>query len=271
MPLPFEGKVAIVTGASRGIGKEIALELARNGADVVVCARGGPTTDTPLPGSVEETAGEITALGRRSLALHVDVGKEEDVYGMIDRAKAEFGRIDIVVNNAATLGREGGNFLEGDPSFLMRSFLTNVNAPYLISRKVAPIMAETGGGTIINISSGAARLPTPPTPESVARLAVDNRPVYGITKAALNRFAAGVASELYPLGVAIVSLDPGFIATERATLSPLPWMDLSRAEKADVPAQAVAFICRDPMAYTGRVVTAHEVLDASSLSPEIRT
>ncbi len=164
MPQALEGKVAIVTGASRGIGKEIALELARNGADVVVAARGGPTTDTPLPGSVEETAAEITALGRRSLALHVDVGKEDDVYGMIVRAKAEFGRIDIVVNNAATLGREGGNFLEGDPGFLMRSFMTNVNAPYLISRKVAPIMAETGGGIIVNISSGAGRIPPPPRP-----------------------------------------------------------------------------------------------------------
>jgi NAD(P)-dependent dehydrogenase (short-subunit alcohol dehydrogenase family) len=269
MPLPLEGKVAIVTGASRGIGKEIALELARNGADVVVAARGGQTTATPLPGSVEETAAEIAALGRRSLALHVDVAKDEDVYRMIDRTKAEFGRIDIVVNNAATLGREGGNFLDGDPDFLMRSFITNVNAPYLISRKVAPIMAETGGGTIINISSGAARMPTPPTPESVQRLAVDNRPVYGITKAALNRFAAGVASELYPLGVSIVALDPGFIATERAVLTPLPWMDLSKAEGADVPAKAVAFICRDPMAYTGRVVTAHEVLEVNSLSPQI--
>jgi NAD(P)-dependent dehydrogenase (short-subunit alcohol dehydrogenase family) len=265
MALPLEGKVAIVTGASRGIGKEIALELARNGADLVVAARGGQTTETPLPGSVEETAAEIAALGRRSLALHVDVAKEEDVYGMIDRAHAEFGRIDIVVNNAATLGREGGNFLEGDPGFLMRSFLTNVNAPYLISRKAAPLMAQTGGGTIINISSGAARLPAPPTPESVARLAVDNRPVYGITKAALNRFAAGVASELYPLNVAIVALDPGFIATERAVLTPLPWMDLTRAETAEVPAKAVAFICANPMAYTGRVVTAHEVLDENSI------
>jgi citronellol/citronellal dehydrogenase len=269
MALPLQSKVAIVTGASRGIGKEIALELARDGADVVVCARGGQTTDTPLPGSVEEIAAEIAALGRRAMALHVDVGKEDDIYNMIDRARAEFGRIDIVVNNAATLGREGGNFLEGDPGFLMRSFLTNVNAPYLISRKVAPIMAETGGGAIINISSGAGRIPPPPTPESIARLAVDNRPVYGITKAALNRFAAGVASELYPLGVAIVALDPGFIATERAVLTPLPWMDLSRAESAEVPAKAVAFICREPMRYTGRVLTAHEVLDANSLSPQI--
>jgi NAD(P)-dependent dehydrogenase (short-subunit alcohol dehydrogenase family) len=270
MALALEGKVAIVTGSSRGIGKAIALELARDGADIAVCARseqGSPG----LPGSIGETAAEIEALGRRALAIKMDVGKEEDIQATIDRVLGEWGRIDIVVNNAATLGREGGNFLDGDPAFLMRSFMTNVQAPYVISRLVARKMAETGGGTIVNLTSGAAHNSPPPSPESLARLAVANSPVYGITKAALNRFATGVATELFPLGVAIVALDPGFVATERATLNPMPWMDLSRAEGMDIPARAAALICRDGMAYTGRVVTAHEVLDQASLGPKIAT
>jgi NAD(P)-dependent dehydrogenase (short-subunit alcohol dehydrogenase family) len=270
MPLPLEGKVAIVTGSSRGIGKAIALELARDGADIAVCARseqGSPG----LPGSIGETASAIDALGRRALAIRMDVGKEEDIRAAIDSVLQAFGRIDIVVNNAATLGREGGSFMEGDPAFLQRSFLTNVYAPFLISRLAAPRMATTGGGVIINLTSGAAHNPPPPSPESLARVNVANSPVYGITKAALNRFATGVATELQPLNVAIVALDPGFIATERATLNPMPWMDLSRAEGLEIPARAAALICRDPMAYTGRVVTSHEVIDQQPASPRIAT
>jgi NAD(P)-dependent dehydrogenase (short-subunit alcohol dehydrogenase family) len=271
MATPLHGKVALVTGSSRGIGKAIAIELARDGADVVVCARGALGTPD-MPGTVEESAAAIEALGRRALGLQVDVGKEDEVRAALDRVYAEMGRLDIVVNNAATLGREGGSFLEGDPAFLMRSLVTNVYAPFLIAHLVARRMAATGGGTVVNITSGAARNPPPPSAESLARVAIANSPVYGITKAALNRFSTGVASELRGLGVAIVSLDPGFIATERATLSPLPWMgDMSRAESAAVPARAVVLICRDGMAYTGRVVTAHEVLEAAGLRPEIPT
>jgi NAD(P)-dependent dehydrogenase (short-subunit alcohol dehydrogenase family) len=268
MALPLEGKVAIVTGSSRGIGKAIALELARDGADIVVCARseqGSPG----LPGSIGETAAVIEDLGRRALPIKLDIGNVGEIEAAIDRVMAALGRIDIVVNNAATLGREGGNFLDGDPAFLQRSFMTNVNAPFIISRLVAPKMAATGGGTIINVTSGAANIPPPPTPESIERVAIANSPVYGITKAALNRFATGVASELYPLNVAIVALDPGFIATERATLNPMAWMDLSRAESADVPARAVALICRDGMAYTGRVLSAHDVLDGRGVGPRL--
>jgi citronellol/citronellal dehydrogenase len=268
MALPLEGKVAVVTGSSRGIGKAAAIELARDGADVVVCARSEQGTEL-LPGSIGETAAEIESLGRRALAIRLDVGIEDDIRAAIDRVMKEMGRIDIVVNNAATLGREGGSFLEGDPAFLMRSLVTNVYAPFLISHLVAPRMAATGGGTIINLTSGAAHNPPPPTEESIARVAIANSPVYGITKAALNRFATGVASELYRLGVAIIALDPGFIATERATLSPMAWMDLSRAESADVPARAIALLCRSGMAFTGRVMTAHEVLESAALSPEI--
>ncbi len=266
MALPLEGKVAIVTGSSRGIGKAAALALAKDGADVVVCARSEAGTAL-LPGSIGETAAAIVALGRKALAIRLDVSSEDEIRAAIDRVMAEMGRIDIVVNNAATLGREGGNFLQGDPAFLQRSFFTNVYAPYLISYLVAPKMAATGGGIIINISSGAAHNPAPPTEASIARVAIANGPVYGITKAALNRFATGVASELHPLNVSIIALDPGFIATERATLSPMAWMDLSRAESVDVPATAIAVLSHTGMKYTGQVLTAHQVLEMEGVSP----
>src|SRR5262245_39250944 len=106
MALPLEGKTAVITGSSRGIGKAIALQLAADGADIAVCARTEQQVGE-LPGTIGETAAAIEALGRRAIALRVDVMKEEDLRSMIDQAIVAFGKIDIMINNAAYVGFRG--------------------------------------------------------------------------------------------------------------------------------------------------------------------
>src|SRR5260370_1215252 len=98
----LSGRVAIVAGASRGIGKALALRLAQEGADVVVAAKSEQSTDR-LPGSIHETADVIRALGRRALAIHTDVRDEDAIRNMVERTVAEFGRLDILVNNAGAI------------------------------------------------------------------------------------------------------------------------------------------------------------------------
>ena len=254
-------KVAVVTGSSRGIGKAVALELARQGADIVVCAR-TETQEGELPGTIHETAEAVRALGRRALAVKMDVTQQVDVQGMVDQALAEFGKIDILINNAGIIS--GPAFLEGDVETLDRFLAINVRGPYLGLRLVAPVMAAQGGGCIITVSSGAARLPQPPQ-AGQARRGGGTNTIYGVTKAAVDRLSAGVAQELFEQNVAVISLYPGFILTERLQLSQGS-RDLSGAGSPDVPAQAVALLCHDPMAYTGQVVTARELVETSPSS-----
>jgi NAD(P)-dependent dehydrogenase (short-subunit alcohol dehydrogenase family) len=265
MALPLEGKVAIVTGSSRGIGKAIALQLAKDGADVAISAR----VETPIDGrpgwSLEETAATIQALGHRVLPIKMDVTSDTDLKYLVDRVMAAYGRIDIVVNNAARMG--GGEPFLGGSTALFDEFIdTNLRAPYVLTQIAGQLMAATGGGAIINITSAGAHSPPPPT----GRDAWDGRGSgvgigYGIAKAGLDRWAAGVALELKSRSIAIVNVDPGLTVTERNQLNPRPGVDYSRADPPEVTAKAIAFICRNPMPYTGRVVVAREVVKENNL------
>jgi NAD(P)-dependent dehydrogenase (short-subunit alcohol dehydrogenase family) len=266
---PLDGKVALVTGASRGIGKAIALELARQGADVVVCARSEQSTEE-RPGSIGETAALVRELGRRALEVKLDVTNDDNVRAALDAALAEFGKVDIVVNNAGVMGG-GAAFIGGDPGLLDHFYRTNVRAPYVISQLVGARMAESGGGVIFNISSGAARMPEPPARQPVAAGAANQAgprglgTVYGLSKAALDRFGGGVAAELMEKNIAIITIYPGFTITERVARTLQPGADTSHAERPETTAKAVAFLCQDPMAYTGRVVTSREIVDQHKL------
>ena len=256
----LDGKVAIVTGSSRGIGKAIALELASQGAAVTVCGRTErPTED--IPGSVAESAEAIRLAGGRVLALRTDLAIESDLKTLVDATEAEFGRIDILVNNAA-LWSESAAFLGGSPSLLDRSFLTNLRAPYVLSQIVAPKMAANGGGAIINVSSGAARNPLPPSQASQGERRPGRMPLeYGISKAALDRFSTGLAAELAGQNIAVITLYPGFTMTEIIEKT-RPGADFSRAERPEVSAKAVAFLCRDPMRFTGQILSSRDLIQA---------
>jgi citronellol/citronellal dehydrogenase len=143
----LSGRVAVVTGASRGIGKALALRLAREGADVVVAAKSEVSTEK-LPGSIHETAEAVRALGRRSIAVVTDVRSEEAVKNMIDRTIAEFGRVDILVNNAGALWWQ--KVVDTPPKRFDLMMNVNVRAAYLASYFALPHMVKQRWGHILN-------------------------------------------------------------------------------------------------------------------------
>ena len=258
----LEGKVAIVTGASRGIGKAIALQLGQDGAVVVVAARTEEGTEDK-PGSIGETVTAIEESGGKALALKVDVTVDAELEALAEKTATEFGRIDILVNNAGALGGQP-KFLESEPDELDFFYRTNLRAPYVLAKIVGVKMAEQGHGVIFNISSGLARLPDPPGPDGAAQPRFGPSTVYGMTKAALNRFAAGVAAELQEKNIAIININPGFTLTERLARI-MKAADTSRMERPETTAKAVAFLARDPMPYTGQIITARDLADEKNL------
>ena len=260
MSTPLEDKVAIVTGSSRGIGKAIALQLARDGATVVVCARTEQSTDES-PGSIGETVEAIHGGGGKALAVKLDVTVDTELEAMLDKTMAELGQIDILVNNAGALGG-GGPYLGGNPNLLDLFYRTNLRAPYVLSQMVGPKMADGGGGVIFNISSGLARIPDPAASQAPGRRGPGA--VYGASKAALDRFAAGVAPELREGNIAIINIYPGFTLTERLARM-MQGADTSRMERPETTAKAVAFLSLDPMPHTGRILTARDVVNQHHL------
>jgi NAD(P)-dependent dehydrogenase (short-subunit alcohol dehydrogenase family) len=150
--MKLEGKVAIITGASRGLGKAFALDFAREGADVVVAAR--TETEGNIPGTINQTADEIEAIGRRALAVRCDVTKEESVEEVVKKTLDEFGRIDVLVNNA---GVAWWPPITETPLKRFELVLrVNLIGAFLCVKAVLPTMIEQKRGSIINISSLAA-------------------------------------------------------------------------------------------------------------------
>ncbi|MDY7018875.1 MAG: glucose 1-dehydrogenase [Chloroflexota bacterium] len=188
----LESKVAIVTGAGRGIGKAIALGLADAGADIVVAAR---TAD-----DIDATAREIVARGRKALAVPTDVRLSDQVTNLVEKTVAEFGRIDILVNNA------GGSFnvstmelSEGGWDAIIRE---NLKSVFLCSKAVAKVMTEHKTGSIVNIASIAG-----------LRSYTANA-AYGAAKAGIIEFTKTLAVDLAPQNIRVNCIAPGFIITE---------------------------------------------------------
>lgn len=263
MSAPLEGRTAIVTGSSRGIGKAIALQLAAEGADVVVCARSLQSTPE-LPGSIGETAEAIRAMGRRAFALKVDVLNDEDLNNLVAETQRAFGRIDILVNNAGLL--HAAPFLGAGLDDLEAAWQMNVRAPVLLTQIAAPVMIAGGGGVVVNISSGLARHSRPPEPGAPAgRPNLMQGYEYGMTKAALDRFSTGVAGELGARNVSAISIWPGFTVTERVLQRDPSAADREDAQSMETTAKAVAFLCRDPMQHNGRILASRTVCEENGL------
>jgi NAD(P)-dependent dehydrogenase (short-subunit alcohol dehydrogenase family) len=258
------GRVALVTGASRGIGRGCALELARRGFDLVLAARTvagderlehSPTVrrsnTTPLPGSLAATADEVRALGRRAVTVRLDLECRADWPRAVDAATDAFGRIDVLVNNARYVGPGHMDAFEDTPLELIeRMFLCNVFAPLALIRLCLPHWKRQGGGLVINVTSAAGQTETPRAiGEGGWGLG------YSITKAAFGRMVPGLAKELRPYGVAVIGLMPGFVATERTGVELREFgFDTSSALSVENPGRVCAMLAtaRDPMYFSGR-------------------
>ena len=167
----LSGKVAIVTGSSRGIGKRTALALARRGARLVVTARTVETSQNDLPGTIGQTVKEIESLGGEAIAVAADLSSEEDLNQIVRTAIDQFGGVDILVNNAAvTVGYHwSAPLLEMPRADWLHHFAVNLHAPFTLAQLAVPSMEARGGGRIINVTTGSAeahRLVEEPHPAS---------------------------------------------------------------------------------------------------------
>lgn len=252
------GRVAIVTGASRGIGAAIARRFGAEGAAVAVSARTETESDARLPGTIHETAGTIRAAGGRAVAIRADLSQAADRSRLVERAEAELGPIDILVNNAAVTWFLPVSDFPGSRFEVM--FEVQVRAPFELAQLVLPGMRARGRGWILNISSGAARHPQGPPYAGPPR----GGTVYGMCKAAIERFSTGLASEVYDAGIAVNALSPSrVVATPGVVIHRLiPPGAEDKAEPVEVMAGAALALCSgDPKTLTGRVAYSQALLD----------
>jgi len=255
----LEGRIALVTGASRGIGEAIARRLATEGAAVAVSARTVERGQSQFPGSLEETVEAIRGGGGVAVAIPADLSKPADRAQLVERATKELGAIDILVNNGAVTWFEPvAEFREHHYDVM---FEVQVKAPFHLSRLVLPAMRERGSGWILNISSGAARHPQGP-PYADGRMGRGT--VYGMCKAALERLTTGLAAEVWADGIAVNVLSPsGPVATPGIMYHRLvPPGAEDRYEPIEVMAEASLALCSgDPRVLTGRVAYSRPLLE----------
>jgi len=234
------GQVALITGASRGIGRAIAIEFARAGANVALLARSTDASPSRLPGTVDETAREVEAGGGRALPISADVRREDDVECAVAKAVQAFGRIDILVNNAATF--YGAPFHQIPLSRWDLVLDVNLRGAVVCAQAVLPSMIERGGGRIINVSS------------SVAVYFYRGMSPYAVSKTALETLTRYIAAELAPRGIAanVLRIDRA-VATEGAK-SLNPEADYSGWAAPEAAAQRALWLATQPISFTGRVI-----------------
>ncbi len=254
--MPLKDQVAVVTGASRGIGRQIAIDFANAGAHVVVTARSSESTPSKLPGTIEDTAREVEALGRRALAIPMDVTSEEQIGEMVRRTLAEFGRCDILVNNAAISAP--APFHETPLKRWDLVMNVNLRGPVMSMQAFLPSMIERKSGRIINISSILA--------EEVISPMVS----YSVSKVALEKLTqyAGLELKQYNIPVNCLRIEMS-IATE-GWMYRNPGMDFSDWEKPDAASEATLWIATQPVEWTGNVVTIADARAALGRSAEVK-
>ena len=254
------GKVALVTGASRGIGVAIAKRFVMEGAKVVVTARTVEQGEHYLPGTISETVAEINAAGGEAVAVQADLGVAEDRRRLAEEALAAFGHVDILVNNGAiTYFIPVVDFPERRFRLMMD---VQVWAPFELSQLLLPGMMERGEGWILNVSSGAAKHPDKTMPGRGGT-------VYGMCKAALERFTTGLAQEVYDHNIGVNVISPGLVATPGVVHHKL----INESNKdivmpVEVMAEACLRLCHgDAKEITGRIDYADLVVDEFKLQP----
>jgi NAD(P)-dependent dehydrogenase (short-subunit alcohol dehydrogenase family) len=242
----LHGKVAIVTGASRGIGRGLAVGLAGAGARVVCAARTTAANPAELPGTIDENAAEIRDAGGEAIAVRCDIGSSDDISALVAATLAEYGRVDVLVNNAMTPTR--GLFTESEVESWDESMRINVRSLFLTAKAVSVPMGAQGSGSIINISSGAAD-------PDIAGAMPPGYLTYSVAKAALERFSTALALELAPMGIAVNALRPGAVKTEMSVHELGDDYDWTGWKTPEAVVPAVNYLAeQDGAGFTGRIV-----------------
>jgi NAD(P)-dependent dehydrogenase (short-subunit alcohol dehydrogenase family) len=267
--------IAFVTGASRGIGKAIAVHLAKAGYDVALTARTvqegerrehsstlARSDTTPLPGSLSSTADLVEAQGMRSLTVPADLTDRASVVAAAKTVLSDWGPVDILVNNGRYIGPgHMDRFLDTPLELLDRHLEANVMAPLALMKEFLPGMLERGSGVIVNISSGAGSH-DPPSPAGDGGWGIG----YGFSKGALHRVAGILALELGDQGIRTYNVQPGFIATERMIQDMGEFgFDASAGPPPDVVGAAVAWIVSNPDAAESRLASEAREVESQEL------
>ena len=258
--MKLAGKVALVTGASRGIGRAIAQRFAAEGAHVIVSAsRLGKHGDQP--GTLEDCVAEIKAAGGHAAAVACDLCKPEARASLLESAAAAFGPVDILVNNAA----RSTMLVPSEVSTAQRNamFDMNVNVPVELSQQALPAMREKGAGWILNISSRTAEQEAPPYPDSKMSNFIIG--AYGASKAALNRYTEVLAHELIEDGIFVNAMAPSWIVMTpgAAYVQDIARRHPNMVEPVEMMAEAALELCSGR--HVGRVVYSRDLVHACGL------
>ena len=236
----MDGMVAIVTGASRGLGRAIASEYAGEGASVVICARS--QSPTGLAGTLEETASAISNAGGDVLAVPCDVTDEAQVAELVRQATERYGRIDVLFNNAGAMVM-GESIMNIEPARWEQIMRVNTFGPYLCTRSVLPVMMAQRRGSIINVGSRTATDP-----------AQGGGVLYSASKAAVHMFSLCLADEVREYNIAVNILSPGSMRSEGSAA--IPWAQRDwheRVEPSVIGPCAVYLALQDATTFTGQL------------------
>ncbi len=256
----LDGRVAIVTGASRGIGEEIAKLFAKEGARIVCAARTLNEGDHRLlSGSLAATVKQIKDAGGEAIAVAVDVSNEADCQKLVKAAEDAYGTVDLLVNDAALTYYKP--IIDYNVKNWVKAFAVNVHGPFMLSQLVLPGMIQMRRGSIVNISSGSAIGPGR-APFINAR-PVNGGAMYGATKAALERFTQGLAQEVAAHHIAVTALSPSQVVATPGTVyhKLVTGMDDPNAEPPSYMARAALLLASEPAdKVNGRVTYSQQLL-----------
>jgi NAD(P)-dependent dehydrogenase (short-subunit alcohol dehydrogenase family) len=233
----LDGRVAIVTGASRGVGAAAAVALAAEGVRVACAARATDATPLPLPGTIDETVRQVREAGGEAIAVPTNLAVDAEVERMVGTTIDAYGQVDILVNNAAIT-------FPGDLELPMKRhdlvFAVNLRAPLLAIHAVTPGMRERGYGAIVNVSSAAGLNYFP------------GLMAYGMSKIALEHLTVSAAAQLRPHGIAVNTFRIDVPVASEGFVANAPELDHSDWEPSEVAAEGICWMLRQPASYTGR-------------------
>ena len=235
--MKLDGKVAIVTGASRGVGAAAAVALAREGVAVACAARATDADPLRLPGTIDATVREITDAGGHALAVPTNLAKEDEIERMVAATVEHFGRLDVLVNNAAIT-------FPGDLDVPLKRYdlmmAVNLRAPLVAAHAAVPHMKQQGEGAILNVSSAAALMYVP------------GLMVYGMSKIAMEHLTVSLAAQLADDRIAVNTFRIDLPVASEGFVANTPDFDHSDWEPTDVPAEGIVWMLRQPPSYTGQ-------------------